>query len=74
MAGAYWEFDPLMDAYPAEATALLKGLHLIETLGWSPVIIETDSLKVSKARVGETDVLGPNAEIMMKSFHTHSVS
>lgn len=47
----------------------LKGLHLIETLGCSTVIIETGSLEISKACVAEVDVLGPNAAVMMKSFH-----
>ena len=48
LASAAWTLTSLLDAATAEVTALQRGLLFIEKIGAAPVIIETDSLELTK--------------------------
>ena len=68
MAGAAWPLTNLLDASTAEATALQQGLMFIEKIGATPVIIETDSLELSQAYNGVTEIWSPYSAIITDCF------
>ena len=68
LAGAAWPLPNLLDASTLEATALQKGLMFIEQIGATPVIIETDSLELSQAYNGITEVWSPYSAIITDCF------
>ena len=55
---------------PATAVAgtLEQGLALIENLGCSSVIVESDSMELVQLCNGETEVLTPYATVMVECF------
>ena len=68
VAGSGLPLSNLLDATTAEALALQRGFDLIDHIGCSPVIIETDSLEVCKAYNGETEIWGPYSAILADCF------
>ena len=68
MVGAAWPLNNLLDAITAEATALQRGMMFIEQIGCAPVIIETDSLELSQAYNGVTEIWGPCSAILTDCF------
>ena len=46
VAGTTWLLNHVLDATTAEAFALQKGLELVENIGCSPDIVESDSLEL----------------------------
>ena len=58
----------LLSAATAEAFGLLKGLELLEQLGCSSVIVESDSMELIQACNGVLEVLSPFSAIMAECF------
>ena len=58
----------LLDAATAEALALRRGLQLVDDLGCTPVIMESDSLELVEAFNGVTEIWSPYTSILMDCF------
>jgi ribonuclease HI len=56
IAGGARPFINIPDATSAEASALRYGLELLETIGCTPVIVESDSLELVKVCNREVDL------------------
>ena len=67
-AGRYCPMQNLLSAATAEAFGLLKGLELLEQLGCSSVIVESDSMELIQACNGVLEVLSPFSLIMAECF------
>ena len=68
MAGGYWPLGCVLDAATAEAAALQKGMLLIERLGCSPTIIESDCLELCQAYNGVSEIWSPYTAILVDCF------
>ena len=68
LAGMASLIDNVLDAAAAEALALQKGLQLLERLGCSSVVIESDSLELIKACNREIEIWNPHAAILAEIF------
>jgi ribonuclease HI len=68
VAGASFILEHLLDATTTEAIALQKGLQLIEDLGCSLVVIESDSLELVQAYNGVIEVWSPYTSILADYF------
>lgn len=68
MAGAGERIANVLSPASTEAMALLKGLVLVEQLGCSPVIVESDSLELVQLWNGVTEVMTPYTAIMAECF------
>jgi ribonuclease HI len=60
------------NATSAEAAALLQGLQLVDRIGCSPIIIESDSLEIVQAFKGEIEIRGPYHAILSDCFQVAS--
>uniref|UniRef100_A0A8R7VAZ7 RNase H type-1 domain-containing protein n=2 Tax=Triticum urartu TaxID=4572 RepID=A0A8R7VAZ7_TRIUA len=72
LAGACWPLHNIFDAATAEATALQKGLSLIEGLQCVPVTVETDSLELVEAFNGTIQIWSPYAAVLADCFQIAS--
>ena len=68
VVGGCWPLSNLLDATTAKVTALQRGLQLIENLGCSSVIIETNSLELCQAFNGIIEVWSPYGAILVDCF------
>jgi ribonuclease HI len=68
VAGKTWIGDNFLNATTAEASALLRGLQLVEDLGCAPVIIESDCLELVQAFNGEREVWSPYSAILSDCY------
>jgi ribonuclease HI len=68
IAGCYCPLDNILSAATAEAIALLRGLELLEQLGCSKVIIESDSLERIHACNGTIEIWSPYSAILAECF------
>jgi ribonuclease HI len=60
--------DNLLSAATAEAYALLKGLKFLDKIGCSSCIVESDSLELIQACIGEVEINGPYSAILADCF------
>jgi ribonuclease HI len=67
IAGGAWPKRNLLDAMIAEAEALRHGLHLIESIGCSPVIVESDCLELVESCNG-AELWSPYTPIIADCF------
>jgi ribonuclease HI len=67
IVGGAWPKLNLLDATTAEAEALRHGLQMIEIVGCSPVIVESDCLQLIDACNG-ADLWGPYTSILADCF------
>ena len=58
----------MLDVATAEATALQRGLKLVEQIGCNPVVIETDSMELCQAYNGEIEIWSPYSAILVDCF------
>jgi hypothetical protein len=70
IAGGAWPKLNLLDAKIAEAEALRHGLQMIESMGYSPVIVESDSLELIEACNG-AEIWGPYTAILADCFQIY---
>jgi ribonuclease HI len=68
VAGGARPMINLLDSTTAEAAALKFGPRIIERLGCSPVMVESDNLEVIDACTGDTDLWSPYSSIMVDCF------
>jgi hypothetical protein len=65
----------VIDATSAKAAALKHGLLLLERMGCSPTIVESDSLVLINNCNSETEIMGPHAAILTECFqNAHRIS
>jgi hypothetical protein len=69
IAGGSWPLFQTLDATTAEALALRHGLLLLEEIGYSPTVVESDCLELINNCSGETEVWGPHAHILPDCLH-----
>ena len=68
LAGGAWPLNNLLNATVAEAMARRLGLQLLDEVGCSPIIIESDCLELINACNGETDIWSPCTAILADCF------
>lgn len=68
IAGTAGPIYHVMDATSAEALAMLKGMELLERLGCSGVVVESDCLQLINACTGDTELFGPSQLHWRKSL------
>jgi hypothetical protein len=61
--------DHTLDATTAEAIALLKDFELLESLGCSRMVTESDCLELIEACNGVNEVQSPYSAIMPEYFN-----
>ena len=61
-------FVSTLDATSVDALAMLKGLELLERLGCTNIIIESDSLELINACKGEVDMFSPYTTTLVECF------
>lgn len=75
MAGVAEPFGHAANAASAEALALRRGLQLVQQIGCSRIIVESDCLEVIDACNGVSDILAPYAATLADCFQlAHGVS
>lgn len=68
IAGTAGPIYHVMDATSAEALAMLKGMELLERLGCSGVVVESDCLQLINACTGDTELFDPFSATLAEIF------
>lgn len=68
IAGGAKPVENVLDAATAEAMALRHGLNILEGIGCSPVIVESDSLELINACNGVIELWSPYTAILADCF------
>ena len=68
VAGCYGVLEHVLDVATAEAYAFLDGLKLVQSLGCSNIVLESDSLELVQACNGSTEIWSPYSAVLVECF------
>jgi ribonuclease HI len=68
IGGGTWPLANILSPASAEAMAMKNGMMLLENIGCSPVVVESDSLDLITACNGEIELWSPYSAILADCF------